>query len=366
MNLRIQWTRLTVKALHKRLQQAYVAGDKRLVRRLSVLLAVGQQRASITEVAQQWSLSTATVYQWLHDFLVERLASLPYRRGRGRKAKLTQSQKQRLCQLLDAGPLACGFSCGCWSSVLVAQLIQQQFGVLYNRFYVCTLLKNLGYSFQKAQFVSAHLDEAGRQKWLQEVWPQVLQQAKRRKALIVFVDEVSFAQWGSLSYTWAKKGHTPLVKTSGKRKAYKVFGAIEFFSGRLFWQGIEGRFNSQSYQQFLRYVLSQTRQHLFLIQDGARYHTAASTQQFFEEHQQRLTVFQLPSYSPDYNPIEYLWRNTKKEATHNKYFAQFEHLVTAVEKTLAAFAAAPQQVLKLFGRYGEEVGLLPQQLKLAA
>jgi transposase len=39
---------------------------------------------------------------------------------------------------------------------------------------------------------------------------------------------------------------------------------------------------------------------------------------FFAEHQDRLTVFQLPSYSPDYNPIEYLWRKTKKRATHNR------------------------------------------------
>jgi transposase len=252
--------------------------------------------------------------------------------------------------------------------VLVAELIEQEFGVTSNRFYVCTLLKNLGYSFQKAQFVSDHLDEERRQAWLEEVWPQLLQAAKRRKALILFVDEASFAQWGSLSYTWARRGHTPspLVKTSGKRKAYKVFGAIEFFSGRLFYRGIAGRFNGQSYQEFVRQVLSQTKEHLFWIQDGARYHTGASTQQFFQEQWRRITVWQLPSYSPAYNPIAYLWRNTKKAATHNKYFAQFEQLTQAVEKTLADFAGAPQQVLGLLGRYGEEIGLVPQQLKLAA
>src|SRR4028119_2474749 len=87
--LRIQWTGLTVKALHKRLQHAYTAGDKRLVRRLSVLLEVGQHKAKVIEVAQQWSLSSAIVYQWLQDFLVERLASLPYRWSRGRRSKLT-------------------------------------------------------------------------------------------------------------------------------------------------------------------------------------------------------------------------------------------------------------------------------------
>ena len=134
----------------------------------------------------------------------------------------------------------------------------------------------------------------------------------------------------------------------------------------MFYQGIEGRFNGQSYQELVRWVLSQTKEHLFWIQDGARYHTCASTQQFFEKHQQRITMWQLPSYSPDYNPIEYLWRNTKKAATHNKYFAYFEQLTQAVQKTLVDFATAPQQVLGLFGRYCEETGLLPQQLKLAA
>jgi len=94
--LRIQWTKLTVKALHKRLRQAYTAGDKLLVRRLNVLLAVGQHQAKVAEVAQQWDLSPAIIYQWLRDFLVERLTSLAYRWGRGRKSKLTQSQQRLL------------------------------------------------------------------------------------------------------------------------------------------------------------------------------------------------------------------------------------------------------------------------------
>ena len=89
--MRIQWTKPTVKALQKRLQQAYSTGDKRLVRRLSVLLAVGQHKVKVAAVAQQWGLSTAIVYQWLHEFLVERVASLSYRWSRGRKPKLTAS-----------------------------------------------------------------------------------------------------------------------------------------------------------------------------------------------------------------------------------------------------------------------------------
>ena len=77
-------------------------------------------------------------------------------------------------------------------------------------------------------------------------------------------------------------------------------------------------------------------------------------------------MFQLPSYSPDYNPIEYLWRKTKKQATHNQYFAEFDQLVDAVESALAYFAAQAAELKSLFGRYCNTLALHAQQLKLAA
>ena len=115
------------------------------------------------------------IYKWLQAFSVERLDSLTYGAAPGRACKLTPGQKQRLCpkqrlcQLLDAGPQAAGFTGACWSSVLVAELIRREFQVLSSRFYVCTLLKNLGYSFHKAQFVAAHLDAEHRSLWQRQV-----------------------------------------------------------------------------------------------------------------------------------------------------------------------------------------------------
>jgi hypothetical protein len=264
-----------------------------------------------------------------------------------------------LCELIDAGQAA-GFETACWNALLIQELIRREFQVLYDRYYVCELLRNLGYSFQKAQFVSDHLDEMHRQAWLTQEWPQILRAARKRQAWILFGDEASFPQWGSLSYTWARRGQTPTIKTTGKRKAYKTFGLIEFFSGRLFHQGIAGKFNSDSYQVFLLSVLACTTEHLFLIQDGAKYHTSKTTKQFFVDQRDRLTVFQLPSYSPDYNPIEYLWRKTKKRATHNKYFEQFQEIIASVEQTLNHFAQHANEVLGLFGKYCDESGLVRQ------
>src|SRR5215475_1329487 len=111
---------------------------------------------------------------------------------------------------------------------------------------------------------------------------------ENRQGMAVVWRQASFAQWGSLGYTWAPIGEQPRIKTTGKRKAYKVFGAIDFFSGRLVYQGVIGKLNAASYRRFLRMILRQTRRPIFLVQDGAAYHRAKAVKDFLAQHAQRL------------------------------------------------------------------------------
>ena len=70
--------------------------------------------------------------------------------------------------------------------------------------------------------------------------------------------------------------------------------------------------------------------------------------EFFEQNSARLTVYQLPSYSPDYNPIEKLWKKVKQKGTHLHYFPTFEDLKNKVEEALLIFKNTPKEVLSLF------------------
>ena len=162
-----------------------------------------------------------------------------------------------------------------------------------------------------------------------------------------------------MSYTWARRGQQPTVKTSGQRRAYKGGGFIEFFSGAFYYMAQTGKLTSAQYQVFIKKVLGKTQQHLILIQDSASYHTSAAMKQFFAAHAARLTVYPLPRYSPDFNPIEYLWRNLKKHTTHLRYFPTFQDLVNKVDNKLRYFAKLPKAIKGLLGKYCETLGLNP-------
>ena len=339
-------------ALLERLRQAYAQGRLRMIKRIHAILYILDGK-SVTEVAEILSLSKQCIYNYIKAFLLKRLDSLQYKRPPGRPRKLTKTQRKELRKLIDEGPEAAGYDCGCWTTGLIQDLILTRFGVEYCPHYVAELLKNMGYSYQKARFVSQHIENVApeQEKWMNETWPEIMRLSKERDTMVLFGDEASFAQWGSLSYTWGRKGKQPTVKTSGTRKAYKVMGLIDYLSGAFFYTTHTGRFNSSVYEAFLKDVLDQTTHHLIVIQDGASYHTSKAMRAFFAKHTDRLTVYQLPRYSPEFNPIEFLWRNVKKQATHLRYFPKFEDLTKKVDQKLKYFANLPSSILGLMGRY---------------
>lgn len=350
--VRIALTGGSRKALVARLQQAYDNHATRLIRRIHALLGLADGK-SVWEMAQLLGVGEQTVRDWLHAFVLGGTDSLFYRPRSGRPPKLTATQRQELRQLVVDGPDAAGYSSACWTAGMIADLIHLRFKVDYAARYVCRLLDQLGFSYQKGKFSADHLDDEAAIVWLEQTWPEILRVAHEKQAVILFGDEASFAQWGSLGYTWALKGMQPTVQTSGIRRAYRAFGLLDCFGGAFFWQGLEGKFNSETYRAFLEWALSQIAGPIVLIQDNASYHTSGPSHAFYAAHADRLTVYQLPAYSPDLNPIEGLWQKVKEDATHLRYFSTFAALVAKVTESLTTFAGLPRELTSLVGEYRE-------------
>ena len=356
MKFKLKLSKSILKRAEEKAKLFRVSGNRVGINKVQALLLIHQGLLR-SEVAKLVGISSETLRIWVRDFLQLGLSFLKRCKPSGRPSKLSKSQKRKLLNLIDKRPEASGFMGACWRTPMIQDLIKNEFGVYYSCQYIAQLLKNCSYSYQRATLVSAARDEEKRKMWLEKVWPSIMKEASKRNAYILFGDECSFAQGGSISYTWARRGVSPVIKTTGSKKAYKVFGFIEYFTGNFYSMGYEGKMNSDIYIEFIKDVLKRTRKHLFIIQDGAKYHTSDEVQDFFEENHDRITVYQLPVCSPDFNPIEKLWKKMKEKGTHLKYFPSFDSLVGKVTELLKFFSLHKEEIVPLFLKY-DEMGIL--------
>jgi transposase len=347
---RLRITNKQEQELEKKLKVNQKLGKIRESKQIMAVLAISRG-VGVKEVAEVLQITEEIITKYVRNYLVRGIESIKKGKSTGRPGKLNKKQKEELAEIIEKGPQEAGFSGGCWRSPMIAELVKKKYGVKYSVFYIAELLKNMGFSFQKARFVSDHLDEEKRAKWLAENWPKIFNLARNKGAYLLFGDEVSFPQWGSLSYTWSRRGKQPIVKTSGVRKSFRVFGLIDYFTGKFFYQSTTLHFNSDTYESFLTDVMARTQKHIILVQDGAKYHTSKQIKDFFEKNKLRLTVFQLPTYSPDFNPIEKLWKNVKKSHIHLHHFPSFDSLQSKVNTALFDFSNQPFAILALFGFY---------------
>lgn len=362
--MRLKVSKETVEKLEKELKIAQQKNNLKLFKVVKALLLISCG-IDIDLIAQSLNVNERTVFNWLERFMWERFSWLLWYhyKGRGRKPKISKNQKDKLYRIVDEGPEKYGFDCGIWNSAMILKVIETEFGVTYNPRYLSALLKKMGLSYQKAKFESDRLDNEEHQKkrkdWEEITWPEILKKAKEMNGVILFDDEVSFAQWGSLAYTWAPKGKQPVVKTCGKRKGLKMFGAIEIEHGDFIYKECDGKFNGETYIDFLKQILQKYDSiPVFLIEDGAPYHRSKMVKEFKDEmeKEKKLFVYRLPSYSPDKNPIEKLWRNTKRQATHLKYFKTFEDLRSSVIRAFKKYLEDASKVICVMKKMRKDAG----------
>jgi transposase len=360
----IQFSTETLKQLDKERELAEKLNNLRLFKIVQCLF-MRHHGKLVDEIAELVHVSVRTVYDWLGRFLRERFNWLcgKHYQGRGRKSRLTKAQREEIVRIVEAGPEAEGFDMGVWTSAMIQEVIQRKFGVTYTCRYLCSLLKKWGLSYQKAKFVPDKIDdEQWRQQrttWKEETWPEILRLAQEVGAVILFEDEASYRQWGSLAYTWGIRGKQPATKTCGKRKSLKMFGTIELKGGDFQYRECEGRYNGDTYRTFLNQLLGRYTCPIILIEDGAPYHHRKDVKAFKKTLKAagRLFAYKLPPYSPDFNPIEKLWRNSKKQATHCKYFPTFEDLRAAVVTAFKNYLEDAAKVGCVMKKLRTEAGL---------
>lgn len=118
-----------------------------------------------------------------------------------------------------------------------------------------------------------------------------------------------------------------------------MFGALDYVSGILTTQQAEVA-NAVAFEAFLdQAVTCWPTGHLILVLDNASYHKTASLRTWFAAHQDRVTVLWLPTYSPQLNLIERVWRFLKTKLACHRFWQDREGLAKRVQTLCDAIRA---------------------------
>jgi transposase len=306
---------------------------------------------SIEKIADLVRTTGETVRNWISDFLQQGVKSFTPKISQGRPRSLTPREEKIIIKTLENPPSLVGFCGGSWNAKKVRQFILDKFKKKFSKKYIPELLKKLGLTFKKARVQVRGKNEVLREQWIELVWPRIVETAELQDGHILFGDSAHFSIFGTAGYTWGPKNAECIVESTGSKKGLHIIGAINYKTANTHAMLLEDMVDEDAFICFLKMILSETRKPIHLIVDNASYHKSKKVKEFKTKNAKRLTIHYLPPYSPDYNPIEGLWKKIKSETTHNVYFPSIEELKKALSDILKGFRNNPGEIRPLFGFY---------------
>jgi transposase len=127
----------------------------------------------------------------------------------------------------------------------------------------------------------------------------------------------------------------PVVWHYPGRKSVGYYGAVRLRDGQGLFRQEPGMFDGATFWVYLRELELASREagrRVIVIIDNAKYHHAKLHAPWRDEHQGRFDLDFLPPYSPELNPIERVWKRTRRNCLHNVYFPKLALVTQAVEE----------------------------------
>ena len=160
---------------------------------------------------------------------------------------------------------------------------------------------------------------------------------------VFFVDAAHFVFGTFLCCLWSFT--RIFVRAASGRQRFNVLGAWNAVTHELIAVTNTTVVNTEAMCELLRNIAAATLAGpITLVLDNARYQHNAAVQALAERL--GITLLFLPSYSPNLNLIERLWKFIKRRALYGRYHPTFADFQTAIEETIASLPTSHAEQLK--------------------
>lgn len=300
-------------------------------------------------VAEILGVGRSSVFAWQRKYRAGGLAALSTKFASGRPTSLSDAQMLQLYSMLvGKDPRQYSLGVALWTRKVVAALIELKFGQRLSVVTVGRILKKLGMSVQRPLYRAYQRDPEKVAQWREQTYPKLRAMAAEAGATIFFADEAAVRTDHHGGSTWAPVGCTPVVTATGDRKSVSMISAISA-QGALHFDVYYGTTKAATFIDFCKKLVRDCPTPVFLVVDGASYHSAKVVQEYVASTEGQLSIFFLPPYSPDLNPDEWVWNNVKNSKIYRALAMSQSHLYTIARDALQQLQRAPEIIRGFFG-----------------
>jgi transposase len=307
-----------------------------------------QEGQSPEAIVKALGISRGTLYGWLAKYRNGGWNALDARKRGGRPPKLDgKAMRWIYATVTMKNPMQMKFTFALWTARMIGEVIRKQFGVTLSKASVCRLLIQLGLTPQRPVWRAYQQKPEAVQRWLRTEFPRIRKLARTVKAQVFFGDEAGIRSDHHAGTTWAAKGQTPIVSSTGARFGMNMISAVSA-QGEFRFMIVPGRVNAGEFVNFIKRLLVGAEGMIFLIVDGHPAHKAKRVRTFVESVKDRFRLFFLPPYSPELNPDERVWNDLKNNAVGRQAITSPEQLHGAVLSHLRFIQKSPERVRAYF------------------
>jgi transposase len=207
--------------------------------------------------------------------------------------------------------------------------ILETFGLEYSLSAVRSIMEKLDFVYKKTMELPGKYDAAEQEAFLAEMQP-FLAEIEENEA-VFFVDAVHPQHNTRSTYAWIKKGQDKLIPCNTGRRRVNINGAMNAHHPEEVVIHEADTINAEATIALYDKIQQRypDKEHIYVIGDNARYYYNAQLQAWLAQNPRIKQVF-LPTYSPNLNLIERLWKFLRKKVINTHFYPDFKDFRQAI------------------------------------
>src|SRR5580658_10304713 len=251
----------------RRIHRSVSAREER--RRLAFRLF--QRRTPKATIARQLGVSYVTVWRWEERWRKEGVGGWREHRHPGSNHRLSPKERTDLLARLKKGARAYGYPTDLWTLKRVAEVIRKEYGVEYTLSGVWRVLRAMGLSAQVPLTVALERDEGYIRRWVRDHWPDIAEEARRRRATVVFVDESGIQTTPNVRRSWSRVGSRLVLRSPAHHEKISAISGVTS-DGELYFELHEDDITGTQVIWFLEQLLEEIPGRVVVLLDNGGIH----------------------------------------------------------------------------------------------